>query len=67
MKRSEITDEHVIELAAAWEHDFHAPGVVKALTEEGIPEKVAMAKVLHLVDRGLLTYGASPYYAWPTP
>ena len=90
MKRSDIPDGHVIELARRWrEHpkaepfaalkalaagddatlaellDGRPPGVIAALMAEGVPEKVALAKVLHMCRRGLLEYGTSPYYAWP--
>lgn len=66
MKRSDIADDHVIELAQQWREEFAAPGVISALTAEGVPAKVALAKVLHMVQRGLLDYGVSPNYAWPT-
>jgi len=33
--------------------------------DEGVPQKVALAKVLHMCDCGLLEYGTSPFYAWP--
>lgn len=65
MKRSDISDDHVVALARDW--TFHRGlGVVAALVEEGVPEKLAVAKVLHLSQRGLLDYGTSPYFAWPT-
>jgi len=67
MKRSDITDEHVLELAQRWRDDNRGtPGVIDALVAEHVPEKVALAKVLHMVKRGLLDYGVSPYYAWPS-
>jgi hypothetical protein len=68
VKRSDISDDRVIELARAWRD---APlggkplGVVAALMAEGVPEKVALAKVEHMARRRLLDYGVSPYYAWP--
>lgn len=66
MKRSDIADDHVIALAGRWKaRPFAELGVVAALVAEGIPPKLAMAKVEHLVDRGLLDYGVSPNYAWP--
>ena len=66
VKRSDITDERVLDLARRWrEGGPGTPGVIGALAAEGIPEKVALAKVEHMVKRGLLDYGASPYYAWP--
>jgi hypothetical protein len=42
------------------------PGVMEALMAEGIPENLALAKVMHMSKRRLLDYGTSPYYAWPT-
>lgn len=65
VKRSDIPDEHVIELAARWKADRDSPGVVRALMAEGIPEKLAVAKVEHMTRHGLLEYGVSPNYAWP--
>lgn len=67
MKRTDIPDEHVIDLAQRWRDGRGAePGVMAALMAEGIPHNLAMAKVMHLVDRGLLDFGVSPNYAWPT-
>ena len=65
MKRSDIPDDHVVELARQWVYDTKSPGVVNALVDEGIPEKLALAKVQHLIQRGLLECGVSPYFAWP--
>lgn len=66
MKRSDIPDDHVIELARRWRDEPGSPGAVAALIAEGIPAKLALRKVEHLVERGLLDYGVSPYCAWPT-
>lgn len=66
MKRSDIPDEHVLDLARRFRLDpYEQPGVVQALVDEGVPEKLAVAKVLHMCKRGLMEYGTSPYYAWP--
>lgn len=68
MKRSDVDDQHVIDLARAWQDagpTFATPGVVDALVAEGVPEKLAVAKVMHMVRRRLLDYGVSPCYAWP--
>ena len=68
MKRSDIDDQHVIDLARAWHESsdpFVTPGVVAALVAEGVPERLAVSKVEHMCDRNLLEYGVSPYYAWP--
>lgn len=68
MKCSDIADEHVIELARQWHKakSLMHPGVIDALVAEGVPPKVALAKVERLVRRRLLDYGTSPRYAWPT-
>ena len=66
MKSSDIDDQHVIDLARSWADNPFVPGVVQALMREGIPEKLAVAKVMRLVDRDFLEYGTSPYHAWPT-
>jgi hypothetical protein len=68
VKRSDIADDHVLELARAWRESplgAGVPGVIEALVREGVPEKVALAKVMHMCDRRLLEYGTSPYHAWP--
>jgi len=67
VKRSDIDDQHVVDLARAWQDDDHftTPGVVAALVAEGVPEKLAVSKVERLVDQDRLEYGTSPYYAWP--
>ena len=67
MKRSDISDEHVIELARRWKDGpmFTEAGVIGALIMEGVPEKVAERKVEHLVKRGLLDYGVSLNFCWP--
>jgi hypothetical protein len=66
VKRADIPDDHVVELARRWQDaKVGGVGVVWAMVAEGIPEKLALAKVEHLIDRGLLECGVSPYYAWP--
>lgn len=65
MKRSDIPDDHVLDLARRWKADKSAPGVIRALMAESIPERLALAKVEHMISRGLLECGVSPYYAWP--
>jgi hypothetical protein len=66
MKSSDIDDQHVIDLAQKWRDSALGPGVVMALVAEGVPEKLAFAKVERLVSRGFLDYGTSAYHAWPT-
>lgn len=65
MKRADIADEHVLDLACRWRDDPAQPGVVNALLAEGVPRKLALAKVDHMVRRGMLDFGVSPYYAFP--
>lgn len=64
MKRSDITDEHVLELARAWQRREGVP-TLDALIAEGVPRKVAEAKIEHLHARGLLEIGVSVRCAWP--
>ena len=67
MKSSDIDDRHVIELAQAWRvGPLGTRGVVAALVAEGIPQKLAYAKVERLIDRDFLECGVSPNFAWPT-
>lgn len=68
MKRSDIADEHVLELARAYQDGQFGKriGVYDALVAEGVPSKLAYAKIKHMVDRGLLDYGVSLCYPWPT-
>ena len=65
MKRSDIPDGHVLELARAWQEDHTNPPVLNALEAEGIPTKLAIAKIEHMCTRGFLEYGVSPRAAWP--
>jgi len=65
LHRRDVPDELVIEHAAR-RRAGGAPGVVTALMREGVPHNLAYAKVMHLVERGHLDYGTSPYGAWPT-
>ena len=66
MKRSDISDEHVLELARAWRQaPLKNPGALDALIDEGVPVKVAVAKIEHMVSRRLLNYGVSVRYPWP--
>jgi len=62
---NDIDDQHVVDLARAWQHDNDQPGVVAALVSEGMDEGLAVDKVEDLAERDLLEYGTSPYYAWP--
>jgi hypothetical protein len=64
VRRSDIPDALVIELARA-RRAGSGGGVIDALTARGIPCRLALAKVEHMVERGLLNYGVSPNQAWP--
>jgi len=61
-----IDDQHVIDLARAWQENTDHAGVVHALVAEGVDEGLAVDKVEDPAERDLLEYGTSPYYAWPT-
>ena len=66
MKRSDISDEHVLELARAWrDAPLKKPCALDALIDEGVPVKVAIAKIEHMVSRRLLDYGVSVRCPWP--
>jgi hypothetical protein len=67
VKRPDIPDEHVLGLARQQQAlpVLERRGVVRALMAEGIPERLALAKVEHMISRRLLECGVSPYYAWP--
>ena len=67
MKCADIPDGHVIELARRWHaQPIGSLCVVDALIAEGVPEKVAYAKVQRLVRRHLLDFGTTLRCAWPT-
>ena len=66
MQSKDIPDSKVMEYAQNWaDNPFTSPGVVQALVNDGVPEKLARVKVEKLVDKGMLDYGTSSYYAWP--
>jgi hypothetical protein len=65
VKRSDISDEHVLELCRAWQRGIGAPGALQALLDEGVPHKVGLAKIYHMADRGLVEWGVSAAYPWP--
>lgn len=69
MKRRDIDDLLVIRGAADWwdRRDQGTLCVGARLVGMGIPSKLAVAKIEHLVSRGMLEYGVSPWFAWPTP
>lgn len=67
MKRSDISDFLAVVFANAWLEDSeNRSGVYASLCALEFPPKVVLAKLEHLVDRGLLEYGTSIAYAWPT-
>lgn len=66
MQLKDIDDRRVVQLAHDWQKG--APeGVVAALVTEGVPRKLAVAKVEQLESKRLLESGVSSNYAWPTP
>lgn len=64
VKRSDIPDMLVIELARAWTEQ-RGTGALAAMVEMGIPAKVAVAKIEQMVTRGLIGYGVSVNFVWP--
>ena len=70
MQCKDIPDVVVLRHAANWRAmPKHCSPVIEALkhTYPEAPGKLLYRKVCHLVDRGLMEYGTSPYTAWPTP
>lgn len=65
MKRSDIDDQHVLDLAGQARAEGFTPNLLERLQAEGIPHKVALAKIEHMCSRDLLDYGVSPAFAWP--
>lgn len=61
MKRSDITDEEVMEMLTK---AYVATPVLDILLEKGYPYKVAEAKIYHMVDRGLIDYGVGINHVW---
>ena len=66
MKCADIDDALVIRYAADFHDRISTTPVGARLVEDGVPPKVATAKIERLVSRGLLNYGVSPNTAWPT-
>lgn len=66
LHRRDLPDTHVLAHALRSHTVTGQHGAIGALMTEGVPHNLAYAKVMHLVDRGLLDYGTSPYSAWPT-
>jgi hypothetical protein len=66
MKRADIPDDHVVALARRWQLDGGA-GAWSTLVDEGVPAKLATAKIEHLTTCGLLDYGVSVKLPWPGP
>jgi hypothetical protein len=63
VKRSDIPMQHVIDLCRAF-HEKGGPMPFDALVAEGIPEKVAFARLEQMNDIGLLEYGTSARSSW---
>jgi hypothetical protein len=66
MQSKGIPDHHVLWLAWRWRQDPRCPCALDALVAEGVPAKLAAAKIERLVARGLLDYGVSVRCPWPT-
>jgi hypothetical protein len=68
-KRSDITDEEMLEAVRAFWREADAGNVAGAQTPDvslahKYPVKVIMAKLDHLSDRGVIDYGVSLRTAW---
>jgi hypothetical protein len=66
VKCSDIADDLVIRYAADFHDRISNTPAGTRLMEDGVPKKVAAAKVDRLIRRGLLDFGVSPNTAWPT-
>lgn len=60
MKRADIDDAAVLALVG------NAVDVAELMVERGIPYKLALAKLEHLSDRGLIDYGVVLNRPWLT-
>lgn len=65
-KRSDIPDELVLTLAAAWRGDPRRQRTAYQVLTDTWPPNLVAAKIRHMVDRGLLNYGVSARVVWPT-
>jgi hypothetical protein len=63
MKRSDITDEEVLEMMPK---AYISTPLLQLLVAKGYPEKVVEAKIYHMVDRGLIDYGVGINHVWRT-
>jgi hypothetical protein len=62
----DISDLAVLIAAARWQTKQTELGVLGLLLGLGIPAKLAIYKLERMTDRGLLEYGTSCAYVWPT-
>jgi hypothetical protein len=67
VKRADVDTRTVLRYADDWKRGQSRIGALDRLFVDGVPEKVAAAKIEQLVEQGLLQYGVSPAFPWPTP
>lgn len=66
MKRSDITDEQVVQACIDF-HDSHGPvSGVRLIEQTGAPRSVVTAAMERASRRNLIDYGVSLWSAWPT-
>lgn len=61
--RRDIPDTAIIESCERWQR---GEGAGPWTDFASVPPKLLLAKLDHMVDRGLLDYGVSLTYPWPT-
>lgn len=65
MKRSDITDEQVVEACRLALAPFGPRSLDRLIEMTGAPAQVAYAAMERANDRGLIDYGVSLRTAWP--
>lgn len=67
MKRSDLPMLAVLHYCKQWgERPWLTPGALERLALDGWPMKIALARIRQAVALGLVEYGTSEAYCWPT-
>lgn len=67
MRTSDITDDQVIAACRAWhENPAGNSSIGNLMDATGAPRKVALRAMERASNRGLINWGVSINYAWPT-
>lgn len=66
VKRSDISDDEMIEAVREWNRNIWINPLPTDALADKYPRKVIEAKMLQLVDKGILSYGVSLRTAWVT-